>query len=195
MASGEATESVGERDGRVKRGVTRLVDLSELTMEVLELLTGVVLVFLFAIGLYDLGLQIVGAIQSGEVFEIPNVVAFLDTVLLLLIIVEVFRTVVAFTREETIVRIIIDASLVAIARKVIGFNPGNYDTAGDVFVNASAIAVLLLSVIVAFYVVQTVLDTDDPDIPASGTPVVDPDADTDTTDTGSTTPDASDKRD
>lgn len=170
MASGEATAESGEREGRVQHAVSRAVNASELVMELLELLTGVVLVFLFAIGLYDLGLQIVGSIRSGEVFEIPNVVSFLDTVLLLLIIVEVFRTVVAFTREETIVRIIIDASLVAIARKVIGFNPGTYDTAGEVFVNASAIAILLLSVMVAFYIVHEVLSEDRVDMPASRTP-------------------------
>jgi len=169
MASGETTEGAGGRDSRVQRGMTRLVDASELAMELLELLTGVVLVFLFAVGLYDLVVDIVESIQSGEVFAIPNVVDFLDTVLLLLIIVEVFRTVVAFAREETIVRIIIDASLVAIARKVIGFRPDEYETAGEVFIQASSIAVILLAVIVAFYVVQAVLDTDHSSLPASGT--------------------------
>lgn len=177
MASGETAESVGDRDSRVQRAVTRLVDASEFAMEVLELLTGVVLVFLFAIGLYDLGLNIVESIRSGEVFEIPQVVDFLQTVLLLLIIVEVFRTVVAFAREDTIVRIIIDASLVAIARKVIGFNSDDYGSAEAVFVNAAAIAVLLLSVIVAFYVVQRVAEGEDPDVPASGTPVIESDTD------------------
>lgn len=176
MASGEATEKAGGSQGRVQRGVTRLVDASELAMELLELLTGVVLVFLFAVGLYDLVVGIVESIQSGEVFEIPNVVNFLDTVLLLLIIVEVFRTVVAFAREETIVRIIIDASLVAIARKVIGFRPDEYDTASEVFIQASSIAIILLAVIVAFYVVQEVLEVDNPDTPASGTPLVESDS-------------------
>ncbi len=177
MASGETTTEVGDRDGRVQRVVTRLVDASEFAMEVLELLTGVVLVFLFAIGLYDLGLNILESIRSGEVFEIPQVVDFLQTVLLLLIIVEVFRTVVAFAREDTIVRIIIDASLVAIARKVIGFNSSDYGSPEGVFINAAAIAVLLLSVIVAFYVVQRVVEAGEPDIPASGTPLVDTDGD------------------
>jgi len=161
MASGEATETTeGGHEGPLERGITRLVDASELAMEVLEVLTGMVLVFLFAVGLYDLAISIFTSIRSGAVFEIPNVVGFLDTVLLLLIIVEVFRTVVAFTRDQMIVRIIIDASLVAIARKVIGFRPDSYDTPEELFVNASSIAILLLSVIVAFYVVQEILDAD-----------------------------------
>lgn len=167
MASGEPTD-VSE-EGRVEQGISRLVDVSELVMEVLELLTGVVLVFMFVIGLYDLVVSIVEAIQSGAAFQVDTVVDFIDTVLLLLIIVEVFRTVVAFAREETVVRIIIDASLVAIARKIIGFRPDQYGTTEELFVNAATIAVLLLSVIVAFYVVRSGTEGEiERSVPAAG---------------------------
>jgi uncharacterized membrane protein (DUF373 family) len=136
------------------RTLGRLVDGSELVMESFELLTGMVLVGLFAIGLFDLVVRIAEAIAAGEVAEVENVVAFIDTVLLLLIIVEVFRTVVAFAREESVVRIIINAGLVAVARKVINFRPDTYPTQIDALVAAGTIAVLLVVLVGAYYFVR-----------------------------------------
>ena len=166
MASGETTDE--RPPGVVEQGLARMVDVSETAMEVLELITGIVLVFMFAIGLYDLVAKILDSVRSGAAFEVSNVVGFIDTVLLLLIIVEVFRTVIAFSREETIVGIIIDASLVAIARKVIGFRPDQYATTTDLLVNTVAIAVLLIAVIVAFYVVRKTMEASTTDTPAAG---------------------------
>jgi len=167
MTSAETTD--GEPTGTVDRSLEQLVGASETAMEVLELLTGVVLVFLFGIGLYDLVVDILESIRSGAAFEVANVVDFIDTVLLLLIIVEVFRTVVAFSRDVSIVRIIIDASLVAVARKVIGFRPDRYASTDELFVNTLSIAVLLLAVIVAFYIIRKTTEPgEEVDMPAAG---------------------------
>lgn len=164
MSSAEETDAPSSPD----RVIGRIVRGSEFVMETLELLTGVVLIILFAIGLYDLIVQI-WTTREALFTDIDNVIAFIDTVLLLLVIVEVFRTVVAFSRDETITRIIIDASLVAIARKVIGFR--STGTPVEVLINALAIAVLLLAVIAAFYVVRRVTETSDDGagMPAAGT--------------------------
>jgi uncharacterized membrane protein (DUF373 family) len=154
MASGaERDDEMGLGDSNAERAVGRIVDGSEFIMETLELLTGVVLIVLFAIGLYDLVRQI--WIERGALFsDINAVLGFIDTVLLLLVIVEVFRTVVAFAREESVVRIIIDASLVAIARKIIGFDSSG--SSMQVLLSAAAFSVLLLAVIAAYYVVRQV---------------------------------------
>ncbi len=164
MASAESSDGNDSHDGSAERAVGRIVDVSEFLMETLELVTGVVLIVLFGIGLYDLVIQIWE--RRAELFaDIDVVLGFIDTVLVLLVIVEVFRTVVAFSREETVVRIIIDASLVAVARKVIGF-----DSSGDpgvVLLNAVAISVLLLTVIAAFYVVRSSDDVET-ELPAAG---------------------------
>jgi uncharacterized membrane protein (DUF373 family) len=146
MSSGETTDE--GPSGVIEQGLARLVDVSETAMEVLELITGIVLVFMFAIGLYDLVAKILDAVRSGAAFEVSNVVGFIDTVLLL--------------------RIIIDASLVAIARKVIGFRPDEYATTTDLLVNTVAIAVLLIAVIVAFYVVRKTMEAPTTDTPAAG---------------------------
>lgn len=189
MASGEQANS-DVPENPAERGISALVNGSEFVMEFLELLTALVLVVLFAIGLYDLVVNIWAEIQSGGISQIDRVVDFIDTVLVLLIIVEVFRTVIAFSRDETIVRIIIDASLVAVARKVIGFRPDQYPTTTDLFINASAIAILLLSVIIAFYIIQrtTSLAAEGPNTPAAGTAGDDGGSDVDTGDTGDAAP-------
>lgn len=167
MASGEQSDDMGLGDSDAERVVGRIVDISEFIMEALELLTGVVLIVLFGIGLFDLVRQIWE--QRAMLFaDIGVVLSFIDTVLLLLVIVEVFRTVVAFAREETVVRIIIDASLVAIARKVIGFDSSGASM--QVLLSALSISILLLTVIAAYYVVRqvSVAVNETAEMPAAG---------------------------
>jgi len=83
-----------------------------------------VFALLFAFGVVDLAFRIVLAVRSGPVADPTVVVGFIDTGLLLLIIVEVHRTVLASLREsETrrIVRLIIYTGVIATARKAIIF--------------------------------------------------------------------------
>ena len=107
-------------------------------MKWLELGAAYFLVALFAIGVLDLGLSLYRLVASGQ-FTDPNaVIDLIDTVLLLLIIVEVFQTVVAFSRNEPVIRIVINAALIAIARKVISYRPGEYESVENAFVAAGS---------------------------------------------------------
>jgi uncharacterized membrane protein (DUF373 family) len=129
---------------------------SERVMKWLELGAAYILVALFTIGVFDLGLTLYELLVSGE-FTDPNaVIDVLDTVLVLLIIVEVYQTAVAFSRDEPVVRIVINAALIAVARKIISFRPGEYATPTDALISAGAFSLLLGVVIAAFYVVRQV---------------------------------------
>jgi Phosphate-starvation-inducible E. len=71
-----------------------------------------------------------------------------------LIIVEVFETVVASSRQEPVVRIVINAALIAVARKIISFRPGEYQTVENAFISSASLTILLLSLIIAFSAVR-----------------------------------------
>jgi uncharacterized membrane protein (DUF373 family) len=129
---------------------------SETVMRWLELAAAYFLVVLFAIGVFDLALSLYELVASGA-FTDPNaVIELIDTVLVLLIIVEVYQTVVASSRNEPVVRIVINAALIAIARKVISFRPGEYESVEAAFVAAGSFALLLAVLVVAFFVLRQV---------------------------------------
>jgi len=138
-----------------------LVAPSEQAIRLVEIVAAYILVGLFAVGVLDLLLQIAGAVATsvrtgGEVgITDPNVVVgFIDTALLLFIIVEIYQTVVAYTREESVVRIVIIAAIIAVSRKIISFRPG--DAVGtDDLLFAGSFGLLLLVLVVALYVLRT----------------------------------------
>ncbi|WP_324755795.1 phosphate-starvation-inducible PsiE family protein [Haloarcula montana] len=107
----------------------RLLAVSETLIRYVEVVAALVLVVLFAIGVFDLGLQIFQSAARGDITDPLVVVGFIDTALLLFIIVEVYQTVVAYTQEsETrrIVRLVIYTGVIAMVRKAIIFRTGEY---------------------------------------------------------------------
>ncbi|WP_225917798.1 phosphate-starvation-inducible PsiE family protein [Halobaculum rubrum] len=132
------------------------VEPSEQGMKLLEVGTAYFLMVLFAIGFVDLLLVLVELLLSGEFTDPNQVIDIIDTVLVLLIIVEIHQTVVAFSRNEPVVRIVISAALIAITRKVISFRPGEYASIDDAFVAASAFSLLLAVLVAAYFVVRRV---------------------------------------
>lgn len=125
-------------------------------MKLLEVGTAYFLLVLFAIGFLDLILVLVELLASGEFTDPSQVIDIIDTVLVLLIIVEIHQTVVAFSRDEPVVRIVISAALIAITRKVISFRPGEYANIDDAFVAAVAFSLLLAVLVAAYFVVRRV---------------------------------------
>ena len=137
---------------RLESVVTR----SEQAMNWLELGAALFLVALFAIGVFDLGLSLVDLVSSGQFTDPGQVIELIDTVLVLLIIVEVFRTVIAFSRNEPVARIVITAALIAVARKVISYRFSEFASIEESFVAAGALSILLVVLIAGFYVVRNV---------------------------------------
>jgi uncharacterized membrane protein (DUF373 family) len=129
---------------------------SEHAMRWLEMGAALFLVALFAIGVFDLGLSLYDLLVSGRFTDPDAVIDLIDTVLLLLIIVEVFQTVVAFSRNEPVIRIVINAALLAIARKVISYRPSEYGSVDDAFLAAGSFTLLLAVLILAFFVIRRV---------------------------------------
>lgn len=126
------------------------VSLLERLIEGLLLTAATIFLLLFAIGVVDLALQIVGAVQSGRITDPLVVVGFIDTGLLLLIIIEVYETVLAYVHEsETrrIVRLIIYTGVIAMVRKVIIFRTGEYSTTQDALFAAIAYTIIIFGLV------------------------------------------------
>jgi len=115
-----------------------------------ELVAAAVFAVLFAIGVVDLMIQIVQAIQAGSITDPQVVIGFIDTGLLLLIIVEVYETVIAYTEQsETrrIVRLVIYTGVIAMVRKTIIFRTGEYATAQDALFAAVGYTILIFGLV------------------------------------------------
>jgi len=128
---------------RVSQGTDRFVHLVELAAAALFAL-------LFAIGVVDLTVQIAGAVISGEIANPLVVIGFIETGLLLLIIVEVYETVVAYTQQsETrrIVRLVIYTGVIAMVRKAIIFRTGEYATTLDALYASVAYTTIIVGLV------------------------------------------------
>ncbi|MCU4718426.1 phosphate-starvation-inducible PsiE family protein [Halapricum hydrolyticum] len=112
-----------------------------------ELVAAAVFALLFGIGVVDLILQIGEAVLTGSITDPLVVIGFIDTGLLLLIIVEIYQTVIAYTTKQgtaEIVRLVIYTGVIAMVRKAIVFRASEYPTTGDALAAAVAYTVLLL---------------------------------------------------
>ncbi|WP_435319736.1 phosphate-starvation-inducible PsiE family protein [Haloarchaeobius sp. TZWSO28] len=133
----------------------RGVELSETVMRGVEFVAALVLVFLFAVGVLDLGMQIAGSVGTGDITDPLVVVGFIDTALLLFIIVEVYQTVLAYTRETQtteIVRLVVYTGVIAMVRKIIVFRTDVYPSKTDALLTAAAYTVVLVGLGVLLYI-------------------------------------------
>lgn len=150
--------SSGEKFEAVLKGIGFQ---SEMLMDVLELLTALIMVVLFAIGVYDLGLKVFKILATGTYTDPNAVVKVIDTALLLLIIVEIYRTVIAYVEDKRILPIVLNVAVIAMARKIISFRTGKYATQNDALMSAFSYGFLMVIVILAFYLIHRLQEQTD----------------------------------
>jgi len=112
------------------------------------------LLALFLIGIYDLGLGLYLLIITGEYTDPVAVVNLIDTVLLLLIVLEVHRTLVAYANDNPALPIVVSAALIAVSRQIISFRVDDFEPTSEVLPAAVGLAVLLLSLVIVYIVVR-----------------------------------------
>ncbi|MEF8779694.1 MAG: phosphate-starvation-inducible PsiE family protein [Haloferacaceae archaeon] len=119
-----------------------------------ELAAATVFAVLFAIGVVDLTLQILEAGRSGRITDPLVVIGFIDTGLLLLIIVEVYQTVLAYVQKNDtrrIVQLVIYTGVIAMVRKAIIFRTGAYDTVADALFAAGAYTIIIFALVALLF--------------------------------------------
>ena len=120
-----------------------------------ELAAATVFALLSAIGVIDLLHQILESVSSGTITDPLVVISFIDTGLLLLIIVEVYQTVLAYVEQNNtrkIVRLVIYTGVIAMVRKAIIFRTGEYATLEDALLAAGSYAVIIFSLVALLFV-------------------------------------------
>jgi uncharacterized membrane protein (DUF373 family) len=140
VSTGSAAES------RLSQSLARTIHLTRQFVHIAEVAAAAVFALLFAIGVVDLARRIVQAFLTGRITEPLVVVGFVDIGLLLLIIVEVYQTVIAYVQgndEREIVRLVIYAGVIAMVRKAIIFRTGSYPTTQSALLAAVAYTVLI----------------------------------------------------
>ncbi|WP_253737192.1 phosphate-starvation-inducible PsiE family protein [Halohasta salina] len=112
------------------------------------------LLALFLIGLFDLGLGLYGLIVTGEYTDPVAVVSLIDTVLLLLIVLEVHRTLIAYAADDPVLPIVVSAAIIAVARQIISFRVDEFGSTENVLPAALGLALLLLGLVIVFIAVR-----------------------------------------
>ncbi|MUV90134.1 hypothetical protein GJ629_09730 [Halapricum sp. CBA1109] len=131
-------------------GAEQFAHYTEVFINYVELVAAAVFAALFAIGVLDLIAQIVTASLDGSITDPLVVISFIDTGLLLLIIVEVYQTVIAYTtrsERQEIVRLVIFTGVIAMIRKVIIFRTGEYASTTDALLAAAAYTMIIFALV------------------------------------------------
>jgi uncharacterized membrane protein (DUF373 family) len=151
VSGSDESDDALELDGReTPYASSRIGEVTNRFIHAAELAAAAVFAILFAIGVFDLIMQIVGAVQSGRITDPLVVIGFIDTGLLLLIIVEVYETVIAYTEESDtrkIVRLVIYTGVIAMVRKVIIFRTGEYPDPEAALLAAVSYTILILGLV------------------------------------------------
>ena len=119
-----------------------------------ELAAATVFAVLFGVGVVDLTLQILDAVRTGSITDPLVVIGFIDTGLLLLIIVEVYQTVLAYVEENDtrrIVQLVIYTGVIAMVRKAIIFRTGEYATLEDALLAAGSYAIIIFALVALLF--------------------------------------------
>ena len=126
-------------------------------MRVAELVAAYLLVGLFVVGLIDFGFLALSFLRTGRATDPQALLELIDIVLLLFIVAEIYRTVIAYVESEGevgVVRATVYAGIIALVRKAITFQIDGYPTTADAAIAAGSYAVLLLGLGITLWVVS-----------------------------------------
>ncbi|MFC7187063.1 phosphate-starvation-inducible PsiE family protein [Halorubrum yunnanense] len=137
----------------------RVFDATSRFITGVELAAAAMFALLFGIGVIDLAIQIAESVPTGAITNPNVVIGFIETGLLLLIIVEVYETVVAYIEQSetrVIVRLVIYTGVIAMVRKVIIFRTSEYATTQDALFAAVSYTVIVLGLVALLYVERSI---------------------------------------
>ena len=125
------------------------IDLMSLVVVGIEGFVAVLLVILAGWGAVSLVASIWGLVTSGAHFDLDAYVNVIDIALIIFIIVELFRIAVAYLRHEDVIPTVLEAALVAVARKLVTFD--SHAAGMTVLTKGAGLGFLLLAVGLTWY--------------------------------------------
>jgi uncharacterized membrane protein (DUF373 family) len=132
----------------VKRFTDRVVQSLHWATIVIEVLVAVALIVLAAMTLLALFYELLHLSTNGVVLVTTEFNRIISTILEIFIVVELFRIAVAYMRHEHVIPTVLEAALVAVARKFVVLEP-----AKDFLQLALGLSALLLAVAVSWWLI------------------------------------------
>ncbi|MDY0088563.1 MAG: phosphate-starvation-inducible PsiE family protein [Coriobacteriia bacterium] len=123
----------------------------------LEIIVSAGLVVVAALLVVTFGMQLLESVTGGFEFGRQQFTTVISTALEVFIVIELFRIALAYMKHDNVVPTVLEAALVAVARKFVVFEPK-----GDYMQTAFGLAALLLAIAVAWWLLNRaeVLDAD-----------------------------------
>jgi uncharacterized membrane protein (DUF373 family) len=139
------------------------IDILNKAVILIEGFVAALLVLLAAWGAVSLVVETWSLFRGGPAFVLARYIAVLDIALLIFIIVELFRIAVAYLKHADVIPTVMEAALVAVARKLVTFD--SHQDALTVLMKAGALTLLLLAVGLTWYLLAkrnpTLLDPEE----------------------------------
>ena len=144
--------------------VSRATRVLDATVTLLQMSIAGLLVVVLFLGVATLAIDVGGSLVSLSTFEVGPVLGLvnstIDLILYLFIVVELYRTIIAYVDARNVVLAVVHAGLIAVVRQIITFKPAEYSPQESLLI-AGVYAVLLLVLLVGFFVVHEEEDEDE----------------------------------
>jgi len=127
----------------------RLLEILDHGVVAIEVLVAVGLVIMALGAAYELAIQLFHMVAGGVALPPAMFNRLIGSVLEVFIIVELFRIAVAYTKHQNVIPTVLEAALVAVARKFVVF-----EGAPNYLQYTLGLAALLLAVAVAWYLLE-----------------------------------------
>lgn len=141
---------------------TRVTNWLEESVTFLQTVIAAFLVVLLLLGVVNLGITIVASLTTFGATEPSGVVSLIrsavDIVLYLFVVVELYKTVVAYVEAQSVVIAVIHAGLIAVVRQIIIFKPDEYSPTEAITI-AGVYALLLGALLLGFFVVHRQIES------------------------------------
>ncbi len=123
----------------------------------LEIAVSAALVVVAGLLVVTLALQLIGVVTDGLMFGREEFTLIISTALEVFIVIELFRIALAYMNHRNVIPTVLEAALVAVARKFVVFEPNE-----NFLASALGLAALLLAIAISWWLLRRseVLDTD-----------------------------------
>jgi uncharacterized membrane protein (DUF373 family) len=135
--------------------VTRMLDRS---VKLLQTGIALFLVVVLVVGVVNLLATFVQAALAVEILGYNNAIGLISTtidiVLYVFIVIELYRTIIAYVEAKNVVVAVIHAGLIAVVRQIITFNPQEVGEPRTALLTAGIYFVLLVGLLGGFFLVH-----------------------------------------
>lgn len=139
----------------------------DVVVELLQSILAFLLVALLALGVADIAFIFVQPFWNGNITQPGEILGVItssvDTVLYLLIVVELYHTIIAYVEDRDVIRAVVHAGLIAVARNIITIKPSDFETMDALLRAAGAYGLLLVVFLLGFYVLHQTEPREDPE--------------------------------